>query len=172
MGTSSHNGIETAGADGRRIEVRGGIRAGGARLPSWATFVLGLLPQLSRYTLVSAVALGIDMGLFLVLARGAGVKPAIAGVAGYCAGLVLHFILSTRFVFDARASQKSPSRLFGEFAATGLVGVAITWAVIAAATDVAHLPDIAAKAAAVATSFVAVFLLRRTLVFVAPSAAA
>ncbi len=166
---------EAAEADGRRTSQQDGSGVLLASLPSWLTPVaapiVALLPQLSRYTVVSALALALDLGLFLALTRGVGVKAAFAGVVGYSAGLVLHYILSTRFVFDTGSSAKSQARMFAEFAATGLVGVGITWAVIAAGTEFALLPDVVAKAAAVGTSFFAVFLLRRTMVFTRAAAA-
>ena len=60
--------------------------------------------------------------------------PALAGVMGYAVGTVLHYLLSVRFVFDARATDKAHARLFGEFAVTGVSGMAATAVVIAAAT--------------------------------------
>ena len=129
--------------------------------------VAGMLSQLSRYTLVSAVALGLDVGVFMALAHGAGFKASAAGIVGYTAGLALHFLLSSRFVFDTGASAKSKVRLFAEFVLSGLVGLAITAVVIAAATDLAGLPPVVGKGAAVVVSFASVFVLRRTIVFAA-----
>lgn len=130
----------------------------------------GLLPQLSRYTVVSVLALGLDFLLFLTLTHAGVAKAAIAGVIGYSAGLVLHFLLSSRYVFNVANAGKSQARLFAEFAATGLVGVLITWAVIALATDIGHLPPVIGKAGAVVVSFAAVFVLRRSVVFTGGSA--
>ena len=46
----------------------------------------GMLPQLSRYTVVSVFALGLDFLLFLGLTHAGIAKAAIAGVIGYSAG--------------------------------------------------------------------------------------
>ena len=51
------------------------------------------------------------------------------------------------------------------FALTGCAGLAITWGVIGFATEIAHVPAMLGKIAAVGTSFVIVFLLRRGIVF-------
>ncbi|MET0194258.1 MAG: GtrA family protein [Hyphomicrobiaceae bacterium] len=126
--------------------------------------VLGLLPQLSRYTLVSALALVLDFAVYLLLATG-GMTVALAGAIGYACGLALHYILSVRYVFDAAAAHKAQSRLFAEFAISGLAGMVITALVIAIAVDVGGMPLLPAKILAVGMSFVVVFALRRGVVF-------
>lgn len=134
-------------------------------MPSLISSPPAALIQLMRYGIVSAMALGADMSIFLGLTWSSGVRPALAGVIGYSIGLILHFVLSTGFVFDAAAAGKSFQRLFAEFAATGLAGVAITWSVIRTGTDVLALSPVAAKLLAIGLSFVAVFVLRRSFVF-------
>jgi alpha-1,2-mannosyltransferase len=124
----------------------------------------GLTPQLTCYTLVSALALSLDFALFIALTR-LGVWAPLAGVLGYAAGTVLHYLLSVRFVFDAGATGKRHSRLLAEFAVTGVSGMAVTALVIAAATSLVGLPALAAKVMAAGVSFLLVFALRRTIVF-------
>ena len=102
-------------------------------LPARLHALIGIGPQLSRYALVSLAALVLDFSLYLALTSG-GMKPVLAGVIGYAAGTVLHYVLSARFVFDAAATDKVQARLFGEFALSGLVGIGITALVIALAT--------------------------------------
>jgi putative flippase GtrA len=120
--------------------------------------------QALRYGAVSALALGVDMALFLLLtARGMDATP--SAVAGYAVGLVAHFALSTRFVFDAARAGKGRPRLFGEYALSGIVGLLVTAATVAVLVDVAGLAPVPGKAVAVALSFVAVFLIRRSVVF-------
>ncbi len=123
-----------------------------------------IAPQLSRYTLVSALALALDFALYLALTSLA-VWPPLAGVLGYAAGTVLHYLLSVRFVFDARATDKAHARLFSEFAVTGVSGMAATAIVIAAATQLAGFSALPAKVLAAGVSFVLVFALRRGVVF-------
>lgn len=130
--------------------------------------LLALAPQFSRYVVVSVLALGLDFVAFLALTYGAEVKASLAGVVGYAFGLALHFVLSTRFVFERRGLEKSQRRLLGEFALSGLVGVALTWSIIAVAVDFAGLYPIVGKILAVGISFVAVYLLRRSVVFAGP----
>jgi putative flippase GtrA len=125
-----------------------------------------LLPQLSRYAVVSVLALVLDYVVYLSLIT-TGMRPLLAGIVGYSLGLLLHFVLSTCFVFDAAAAHKPPARLFGEFALSGVAGLAVTAAVIATATDIAGLPALPAKILATGMSFLIVYALRRGIVFAA-----
>jgi putative flippase GtrA len=124
----------------------------------------GVMPQLSRYALVSVLALALDFAVFLLVNRTIGLAT-LAGVVGYGCGIILHYYLSRRFVFAAAGSQKSAHRLFSEFVASGLVGLAVTAGVIALATGPLGLSPIMAKVLAVAASFVGVYVIRRTIVF-------
>jgi putative flippase GtrA len=135
-------------------------------VPAAVGMVDDVVPQLSRYTAVSALALGVDFLVFLTLA-GPALRPSLAGAAGYAIGLAVHYALSVRHVFDAGSAGKSQARLLGEFIASGIVGLVITTLVIAAATELFGLPPLAAKIAAVAASFLVVYLLRREIVFAA-----
>lgn len=121
--------------------------------------------QFVRYAIVSAVSLAVDFGSFLFLLNISGVRPTVAGVVSYMIGLVVHFLLSVRFVFDAVATGKSTSRLMSGYAVSGLAGVAMTWAIIAVTTSLASLPPTLGKALAVVTSFLAVYALRRSVIF-------
>lgn len=133
-------------------------------LPAPAFRALKALPQFSRYTIVSAVALALDFAVYLLLTH-FGWRPSVAGVLGYVQGLMLHFSMSTRFVFKTAGTQKTQMRLFAEFAASGIVGLGITAFTIAVATEILHLGVLVAKLAAVVVSFLTVFLLRRSVVF-------
>jgi putative flippase GtrA len=127
-----------------------------------------VLPQLPRYAVVSVLAMSLDYAVFLSLVL-AGVSPVLAGMIGYPLGLMLHFLLSTTFVFDISAVQKARIRLFGEFALTGVAGLATTMMVIAAATGLAGLAALPAKVLATGASFLLVYSLRRGIVFARPA---
>lgn len=133
-------------------------------LPEPAFRALKALPQFSRYTIVSAVALSLDFAIYLLLTH-FGWRPSVAGVLGYVQGLMLHFSMSARYVFKTAGTRKSQMRLFAEFAASGIVGLGITTFTIAVATEILHLGVLIAKLAAVVVSFLAVFVLRRSVVF-------
>jgi putative flippase GtrA len=134
-----------------------------AYAPAW---LARLMPELSTYTLVSIVALGIDLAIFNGLVFG-GTRASIAGAGGYLVGMIVHYVLSTHYVFDTTNSDKGNARRFTEFALSGAVGLLITWSLIHLATDIAHLPAMVGKIGAIGTSFIVVFLLRRGIVFAA-----
>ena len=56
----------------------------------------------ARYLLASICALSSDMATFLMLSR-AGATPMLAAFGGYAVGLVVHWVISIRFVFDTGA---------------------------------------------------------------------
>jgi putative flippase GtrA len=135
-----------------------------AALPRWLHAHVPVIRQISRYAFVSGLALALDFGVFLAL-NGLIALPTLAGVVGYCCGIVLHYHLSKRFVFDTARSQKSAQRLFSEFVASGFIGLAVTAGVIAVATGAFGLEPIVAKALAAVASFIGVFAIRRMIVF-------
>jgi putative flippase GtrA len=124
------------------------------------------LVQLSRYSAASVMALALDFTVYLLLTAGE-MKPVLAGVLGYGAGLLLHFVLSSRFVFVA-AAAKAQARRFGEFALSGLAGIGTTATVMTLATDFAGLPGLTAKVLAAGASFLLVYWLRCSIVFAGP----
>jgi putative flippase GtrA len=135
-----------------------------AALPHALRQSLPVMPQLSRYAVVSGLALALDLAVFMLLNRLLAL-PTLAGVVGYACGIVLHYHLSRRFVFTGSNSGKSAHRLFGEFFASGLIGLVVTAAVIALATGTLGIGPLAAKLIAIAASFLGVFIIRRSVVF-------
>jgi putative flippase GtrA len=117
-----------------------------------------------RYLAVSAVALGCDVTVYASLI-GSGTRATAAGAAGYTFGLLVHYALSARWVFpDAEGTRRIAPTLV-KFGATGLIGLATTAAIIDVLTRNHLAGAFSAKAAAVVTAYLIVFLLRRTYVF-------
>jgi putative flippase GtrA len=128
------------------------------------TPIANLMSELSLYSIVSVVALAIDLSVFNVMLLGS-TPAAWAGVIGYSAGGAIHYVLSKRYVFVTADAAKSGPRRFAEFGLTGGAGIMITWSVMRVATDLAHLPALVGKLAAIAISFAVVYALRRRFVF-------
>lgn len=139
------------------------------RSPATPALVLKLariLPQFSAYTAVSALALASDLASYFALMN-AGWPAFAAGVSGYIFGMFVHFVLSSRFVFKIDQTAKSETRLLGEFALSGVAGLAVTASVIATATNVFAAGPLTAKLCAVILSFIVVYSIRRMVVFAA-----
>jgi putative flippase GtrA len=129
---------------------------------------LGILangvPSYLRYIAVSAGALGVDLGVYFVSLH-LGLVAALAAAIGYLSGVAVHWILSSRLVFDdvaerglARTKQKAL------FLTSAFVGLGLTVGIVALATRLGFDPRLA-KLVAVAVSFQTTYLLRRTIVF-------
>tara|TARA_R110000822_G_scaffold146842_2_gene285952 strand:+ start:949 stop:1401 length:453 start_codon:yes stop_codon:yes gene_type:complete len=120
--------------------------------------------SLTRYLLASVVSLAFDVALFMVLVAFL-VDPGWASAAGYSAGIVVHWLISSSFVFPGKARDGAALQLqrIG-FIGTAVLGLGITVSMVSWLTSAGALP-VMAKAAAVAVSFFAVYLTRKYGVF-------
>lgn len=125
----------------------------------------GRLLEFLRYLAVSVIALGVDLAAFWALIEINAVDAVVAGASGVMAGLVVHYTLSALFVFTGQAAGKSQGRLICEYVLTGIAGVMITAGVMFVAVNLVGLPALLAKGGAVAITFVAVYVMRASLVF-------
>lgn len=117
----------------------------------------------SRYLLASICALCADMLLFLALLR-LNLHPAVAGFVGYSVGLLLHWMISVRFVFVSGRRATHGQRI--GFILSALIGLGITTSVISCLTAAGLAPAIA-KLMAVPVSFLSVYAIRKYGVFAA-----
>ena len=120
---------------------------------------------LLRYMIASVGALAVDMGSFLALLT-AGVPAVAASSIGYCLGIVAHWILSSRKVFADQVAERGMARTRQKamFVISALVGLALTTAIVWAATVTGIDPRIA-KLVAVVVSFAVTWMLRKSVVF-------
>jgi len=119
-----------------------------------------------RYVLASVVALGADTGLFMLLVL-QGLLPVTASAIGYCTGIIVHWLVSSRAVFaDETAARGTRERHKQKllFVGSALVGLALTMAIVGGGHALGLLPIIA-KIIAIIVSFQATYMLRRAVVF-------
>jgi putative flippase GtrA len=118
-----------------------------------------------RYVGASVFALAADMGLFLLLLA-AAMPAAAASAVSYTVGIGAHWLISSRLVFAAGAAPSGPERWRQKFMflLSAFVGLALTVAIVAGG-DAAGLDPRLAKLLAIAVSFVATYILRKTIVF-------
>jgi len=124
-----------------------------------------------NYLIASGLALGSDAGLFLLLLD-AGLPPVAASAIGYCAGILVHWLVSSRLVFaDGTAARGTGERHRQKmlFVGSALVGLAVTTAIVGGGSALGLDPRLA-KLAAIVVSFQTTYLLRRHIVFRAAAA--
>ncbi|QAY75432.1 GtrA family protein [Sphingosinicella sp. BN140058] len=122
-------------------------------------------PVYLRYVAVSVGALGFDMSLFLAgLAVGIAALP--ASVAGYSAGIAVHWLASSRLVFGDRLAGHGAGRRRQQalFVVSAVAGLAVTAAIVGAG-QYAGVPPLASKLAGIAAGFQLTYALRRKMVF-------
>ena len=118
----------------------------------------------TRYLFASVGALGVDVTVFL--AAMAFASPSLAAGLGYCAGIVAHWLLSTRAVFIGRVAGQGTARAqqFLLFIASAFVGLTVTMGIVGLG-DALGVAPLAAKIVAIGVSFQITYLLRHKLVF-------
>lgn len=123
----------------------------------------GAVVELLRYFVASAAALGADVGLYRLGLRLGWAYP-IAALLGFCAGAVVAYVASVRWVFSAR-TVRSASLEFGLFVAIGVGGLLLTELLLWIAIGRLGFPPIGAKLATCAAVFVFNFGARKILLF-------
>lgn len=118
-----------------------------------------------RYLLASVGALAVDVGSFLAL-MALGVMAAPASAIGYSFGILAHWLMSSRAVFQDRValSGAERSRQKALFVISALVGLALTTAIVGLG-DWSGIDPRAAKLVAIGVSFFATWMIRAKLVF-------
>ena len=120
--------------------------------------------SITRYLLASIVSLAFDVALFMVLVAFAS-DPGWASAAGYSAGIIVHWLISSTFVFPGKTREGGGLQLqrLG-FVGTAILGLGITVSIVSGLTELEILP-VVAKGAAVFVSFFAVYVTRKYGVF-------
>jgi putative flippase GtrA len=119
-----------------------------------------------RYLVVSVGALAVDLGLFLGLLQ-LSMHSMAASAIGYSAGIVVHWLLSSRKVFGDRVSDKGTSERTQQkamFVMSALLGLGVTTAIVGAGDLLGFDPRIA-KLVAIGISFQLTYMLRNVIIF-------
>ena len=124
-----------------------------------------------RYILASVGALAVDVGVFLALLS-FGMLAAAASAVGYSAGILAHWLMSSRAVFQDTVATGGMARTRQKalFVISALVGLALTTLIVGVGDYAGGDPRIA-KVIAIGVSFAATWLLRSRIVFRAPNPA-
>lgn len=121
--------------------------------------------RLIRYLAASVGALAVDFGSFLAL-MALGVMTVPAAAFGYSLGILAHWLLSSRAVFQDRVAASGHARVQQKalFVISALVGLALTTLIVGLG-DWGGMDPRAAKLVAIGVSFFVTWVIRSKLVF-------
>ena len=130
-------------------------------------FLNGFKQQFFKYFLVSLICLVIDFSSYLFLFYILNIDLDISATIGYVAGLIISYFLLTKYVFSSvsRKSLKFLLRRVFLFLISGTVGAISTFSVVNIVVVIFGNNVYLAKAMAVMSSFLIVFLFRKFIVF-------
>lgn len=117
-----------------------------------------------RYTGVNLAATIIDYIVFLTLTDLFGL-PIVQSAISYGIASTVNYWLSKRHVFVHDMSHKSEHRLFMEFLGTGMLGLALTAAVIWITIHLMRMTPFEGKSISVLICFIVLYFVRSRLVF-------
>ena len=161
-------GLKSSGAQSVQVGPESQFfngRIGAVRLAEAYAAVPHRLREFARYVGASAAAVVLDTMVFLGIVS-LDVMPApLAGGIGYACGLVLSYVICVSYIFDVDATGKSKRRLVVEFGASGVLGIVLTYAMIALLVDVCAVQPLVAKVVTVGFVFIAIYVLRSVRIF-------
>ncbi len=116
------------------------------------------------YTGANLSATIVDTIIFLTLTHIFGL-PILQSAIAYSIATVVNFWLSRTFVFRHDIPHKTEQRLFMEFAAVAVLGLAITATVIWITVHEMHLLPLEGKVISILVCFVSLYYVRSRIVF-------
>jgi putative flippase GtrA len=120
--------------------------------------------RIARYFVVGGVAACVDIGLFMLFAKGMGLPYLRVSAATFVAATLVNYWLSIRFVFVSGQRFRRRWEVALVFAVSA-VGLALNQAILALAVERLGTGLLAAKLLATGTVFFWNYLARRLLVF-------
>ncbi len=120
--------------------------------------------ELSRYMVVSAAALAVDLALLFLISGLFGAHYLIANPIAFAAGALVAYFGSIHWAFKNRKMTNSGMEL-AIFIGIGLGGLAVNEAILWLGIEVAALSLMFAKLGATVTSFVFNFVVRKMVLF-------
>ena len=140
------------------------------KIPDAAQYLLAhlklrrLFADLIKYGAASAMALALDFTVLMFFYRIVGVNHLLAAAAGFLSGLSLIYFLSVRYVFADRRKIGARGEIAG-FLISGVMGLALTEALMHFWVDDLALPVALAKFLTAGVVFRFNFTTRRSLIF-------
>ena len=117
-----------------------------------------------RYLGVGGAAACVDIGLFMLFAKGFGFPYLWVAAASFLVATFVNYLLGVRFVFVSGRRFRRRWELALVYLASG-IGLALNQAILAAGVELAGLGLLAAKLTATGTVFFWNYLARRLFIF-------
>jgi len=124
----------------------------------------GLVRQFLRYGAAGALAFGLDLGTLYLLLGHTRLHYLAAAALAYALGIVFHYLLAIRWVFDFRRLAHWQGE-FALYALVGVLGLGLNLLVIGLLVDQAGVPVLIAKLASGAVVVLFNFGARKLLLF-------
>lgn len=123
------------------------------------------IARFARYVVASLAGTAADLGCFLLL-YSQGMLAGLGAAIGYACGTLIHWLVSSRFVFSDRLSEAGIKRGGQQalFVISALIGLGLTTLIVSMAEAAGSDPRLA-KLFAMGLSFLSVWLIRLMLVF-------
>ncbi len=116
------------------------------------------------YTAISGVAWLLDVAVLYLAALYLDMPVFLAAAIAYMIGLIVHYMLSIRYVFTYRQLADKPRAEILLYALTGVVGIVLSAGIVHIGSQL-QLPLIWSKIAATLITFVVVFIIRKVTLF-------
>lgn len=120
--------------------------------------------QLFRHSFSGVIAFGVDVSVLYSLTEFAHIHYLTSSVFGFCAGLVLTYLLSIRWVFTERRTKNKTLEIT-VYVIISIVGLGFTWFFMWFFTSVLLFYYLLSKITTTVIVFVWNFIARRTLLF-------
>ena len=127
--------------------------------------------EVFRYLVAGVLAFSTDLATLYALTEGFGLHYLASNVFSYSCGLIVAYLLNTRWVFSYRRLEKKTRQEFMLFAAIALAGLAISELILVVVAGQMAMHYVVAKF--IATFFVMLFnfVARKRILFQPPASA-
>lgn len=132
-------------------------------LVSAATRVRRVAGQFGRFLVVGAVSFGIDYGVFLLLHTALGAPYVLASAISLTLSLLVNYVLTVRFVFEARPGRNVVAELVA-YVAISIVAIGLNQLVLLGSVEVLGLSPEVGKLVATGVVLVFNFIARKLLI--------
>jgi len=122
-----------------------------------------LLWQFARFLIVGLASFAIDYGLYVLLFQVLGVHYLVASTISFSVSLIVNYILTLKFVFDARAERRIV-REFLAYIGLNIIALGLNQLILYLAVDVFGASPFVGKLIATAIVLVYNFISRKLLI--------